>query len=388
MKSQEPRDSNSVIILDDLSTRLSALESLVKERKQSSSKTGPDSANVAEEKSSPGADSQPTFSQLGAKILDQLSISAWLPAAILVFIVVLVTGVAAAKFDTPGNASNYHVLKQAIKDIGGMDLQSLILLIGSMVLVTTLTQAFEFAAIRFFEGYWGSGRFLGLLGRALSHLHLVKKRHLATRKKKLAYAAFAKARLDMLDRGIERWKVDILENKLHGRSLQGEPQEKLDEALKLDWFLWARPGDVRRLDAMELRSQEFPKNHRILPTRLGNILRAVEDRVFDPSEGRLEGAVRRIFHLLPVPIQSAHDQYRARLDLYCSLTLVFAFSAIGIPVTWAFLPGWTVEKASALAVGVVLALLSYRAAIASAKRYVETLWDIHEELTKRPAEID
>lgn len=48
-------------------------------------------------------------------------------------------------------------------------------------------------------------------------------------------------------------------------------------------------------------------------------------------ENALEHYVESVFDQLPTSIQVAHDQYRSRVDLYCSLVLVFALTGmIGI----------------------------------------------------------
>jgi hypothetical protein len=104
-----------------------------------------------------------------------------------------------------------------------------------------------------------------------------------------------------------------------------------------------------------------------MPTRLGNTLRAYEDRAHDPEEGRLEGLILRVYHRLPVSLQSEHDQYRSRLDLYCSLCFVLMLSAIAVVPSFLRL-GW--EYVTVTAGGLmIVATLSYRAAVASARGY-------------------
>ena len=86
-----------------------------------------------------------TLSQFLARILDQLSVSAWLPAAILVTYIV----VAACLRDACGQ---FH---KALATLTSLNAATIILITGSVILTTTLTQAFEFEAIRVLEGYWG-----------------------------------------------------------------------------------------------------------------------------------------------------------------------------------------------------------------------------------------
>lgn len=52
--------------------------------------------------------------------------------------------------------------------VHGVSFSSVLLLVGAVILATTLTQAFEFGAIRMLEGYWvlGTSEPLSLRGYA------------------------------------------------------------------------------------------------------------------------------------------------------------------------------------------------------------------------------
>ena len=90
-------------------------------------------------------ETQQTLSQLAARILDQLSTSAWLPAAALVGLVLLI-----------GSVRNAHGdIARAFERISSMSFAAVILLLVATVIMTMLTQAFQFEAIQFLEGYWG-----------------------------------------------------------------------------------------------------------------------------------------------------------------------------------------------------------------------------------------
>src|SRR6185437_10040384 len=114
------------------------------------------SAKQAQSQAPPAPRYQESLSQLVARILDQLSVSAWLPAAILVATLLIAGSIRSAGGD-------FHA---ALTSIVSMNAASLILLTGAVILATTLTQAFEFEAIRLLEGYWGPG----LVGRAPGRL--------------------------------------------------------------------------------------------------------------------------------------------------------------------------------------------------------------------------
>ena len=105
------------------------------------SRRDPSAAQPAAE-SLPAGSPQESLSQLIARILDQLSVSAWLPAAALVFSL-LFLGTLHVKKD----------VSKTIHDITRINAASLALLVGGVVITTMLTQAFEFEAIRLLEGY-------------------------------------------------------------------------------------------------------------------------------------------------------------------------------------------------------------------------------------------
>jgi hypothetical protein len=113
----------------------------------------------------PSAASRQSLSELVAKILDQLAVSAWLPAGVLV-----VLGVAIGSL----RAANGHV-SHAIASLGSLSLSALVLLVIGIVLATVLTQAFQFEAIRVLEGYWGPGSVRTALTEAGCRRHLKKR---------------------------------------------------------------------------------------------------------------------------------------------------------------------------------------------------------------------
>ena len=181
----------------------------------------------------------------------------------------------------------------------------------------------------------------------------------------------------MLSRGIDRKYVDILEGLRTGNPSSGATSEEVTAAKSLDWFSFADAGDARRLARLERVLDEYPMDdYRILPTRLGNTIRAYEDQVHDPKEGQLEGFVLRIYHQLPVPLQIEHDQYRTRLDLYCSLSFVMVVAAAAaIPL---LSPLGSASVAGVCGTLLLVAVLSYRAAVASARGYGTALVTIKE----------
>ena len=149
-------------------------------------------------------------------------------------------------------------------------------------------------------------------------------------------------------------------------------EEEWDKAEVFDWSGYAPVGDARRVERLTVRLSEYPGDasgnaYRILPTRLGNILRAYEQRTHDPQSGSVEGMVLRVADRLPPTIQKFHSDCRNRLDLYCSLVSVSGIAtALAMVLLWT--RGWQFLVLSA-ATGIVFALLSYSAALASARAY-------------------
>jgi hypothetical protein len=97
--------------------------------------SGPDAATSA-------ADG---ISAFVARVLDQLSLSAWLPAAFLTASLALLLQFRADKSASP---------LRAVRDLTADPVRVLVLIVPALVLATVVTQAFSFEAIRALEGYW------------------------------------------------------------------------------------------------------------------------------------------------------------------------------------------------------------------------------------------
>lgn len=317
------------------------------------------------------ANPQESLSQLVAKILDQLSLSAWLPAGVLVSIAILY-----------GTFHAHTDVASALDAIGAMSFTSFLLSVFSVIVVTVLTQAFEFAAIRLLEGYWGAGGPGYWLGRRRCAKHLRRRDRIRAAVNHLDGDAFALARSRALkDDGKLEPIFAIIEAQRSGwtdaEALQEASAGDIDRAESFDWRVYGPTDDVRKLSILESRLREFPQiDYRVHPTRLGNVLRSFEDRVHNPGKGSLEGMVQRVFHQLPATVQSEHDQFRTRLDVYCSLVLVFALATVTSLVVY---PSGRALVPVIAAVMAALAYVSYRAAITSARAYggvLETIDDL------------
>lgn len=113
-----------------------------------------------------------------------------------------------------------------------------------------------------------------------------------------------------------------------------------------------------------------------MPTQLGNVLRSTEVRLRHAAGDVSSFALRRR-KLADARTQLQHDQFRTRLDMYCTLVFVALFLAALSP--WLLrgvshenredLVQWLIPSGLFLA----LAFASYKAAVASARGYCSIL---------------
>lgn len=315
-----------------------------------------------------------TLSQFFARVLDQLSVTSWLPAVTLVAITLVLSQLAKAdgSFDAAFDA------------IGEMGAAAIVFVVFSVVIAAIFAQAFEFEAIRVIEGYWPDR---GLLGRLTRWRRRTKLEELAQLREELA--ALSKEALETARSGLRDKEqlgsgaYDALEayvlNLPQLESTSVEERAKAKSVLPR-WKWHAEPTTVNRVEEIERKLNEFPeRRYRVLPTHLGNLVRAVEDRVHDPSEGRLENFAIHVLDEIPRSINAAFREQRRRLDLYCGLVFVFTGSILpALAVSLSFPRSRIVAGASLpMALGLA-ALVSYRAALASGRKFGFALIAIKE----------
>jgi hypothetical protein len=141
-------------------------------------------------------------------------------------------------------------------------------------------------------------------------------------------------------------------------------EEERELVRDFEWQRLAPPEVLRRRVNVQKRIRDFPEPDRVLPTRLGNILRRHEDMT---NETSVETFVQRVFDDLSPSLQTEHDEQRTRLALYCSMVFVVAFVATVAAARVASQHG--AYSLGSLVVGAVLMQLMYRAALASARAY-------------------
>ena len=294
-----------------------------------------------------------------ARVLDQLSLTAWLPAALLVSALAVLF-----QFQRDDSMD----LPRAIAELAQDPFRLLVVLIPLVVIAAMVTQAFSFSAIRMLEGYWPERGPIGLLRGAMTRRQFGHLESLERRRKKAKEKAFNETRPLMLQRGIAPAIVVALESKLYGNGagqLTASEQAELED---MNWEDMCPPWRRSPIDQLEQELSHYPETSRIMPTSLGNRLRAVEGNLANAGED-LEGFVMRTRSATPPRLQLQHDQFRDRLDMYCTLVFVAVVIAVAAPLILAPTHfGW-------LAIGTVsmaflaLAVSSYYGAIVSADGY-------------------
>jgi hypothetical protein len=318
------------------------------------------------------------LSQLLSNILDQLSISAWLPAAMLV-------GNAALLLQLHSN-HNLNIA-DAIRQLTGKPLGTLVVLAFSLLLATIITQAFEFEIIRFLEGYYNSThRIIQAVLAFRIRRHEAKRTKLQHKHQQAERAAFMKARDKMLTKegAYDRALLDIIEDRLYERKTREVTSAVESEIARINWRAQL-PSHMRyKIDSIRARLEFYPISNRVLPTRLGNVLRASEDKLPLARGENLEGFVIRHYHELPPALKAEHRAFRTRLDMYCCLVLVFtALALLGIALLIDATPPW----GAALFAGSYCAMsyVCYEAAIASARGYGGALREMGQRVRRRVA---
>lgn len=329
-------------------------------------------------KESAGPKNPPGLAAFLARVLDQLSVSAWLPSAMLIGV-----GSLLVQMRSNGNLN----VAAAVADLA--DPQSwgiIIILLFGLVLATMVTQAFSFGIIRLLEGYWGSGPSVGWLVKARVRAHDKRADRLRRRSTDLERALFRSAVSHMA--GEDPLHVQVWNEQLHvpKRDRKQTDPAVLKAANAIDWRRNGDPGIAALFYRSHDRLADYPNQRtRLLPTRLGNVLRSSEEQLGLKGDA-LERFIMENYGSIPTRLMTQHDQFRDRLDMYSLLTLVFAaLAAASVPLMWG-IPGpapWMPAPAITGATLALLAGMSYGAATASARGYGSALLAISRAVKEK-----
>lgn len=317
------------------------------------------------------ADTLAGLSAFVARVLDQLSITAWLPSAFLT-----VAGAFLLQFRAQ-RSLNFAV---AANNLTKHPPTVLILAVPVLVSITLVTQAFSYEAIRILEGYWQRPGAASILGNLMIRWQVHRKASVHDRRISAREKAFSHARPRLLKGNVPHELVNALEAKALAIPLPPLTPEQKARLDKMNWRSKCNAWELARIDHLLMLEGYYPEDSRILPTRLGNILRASEDKLRHAGQD-LEGYALRLSDSASVRVRQQHDQFRARLDMYCILVFVSGLLAILTPVLLVERSIKVWEIVVLFAGFAVISLSSYQAAIASAKGYCVALKEMDKTAT-------
>ncbi len=203
--------------------------------------------------------------------------------------------------------------------------QPLTTLTAALLAVVTsaiAVQQFELPVLRLLEGYWP--RWLQPIRR-----QMIKRQKLKTEKAEKRFQALA------------------------SKGIESLTPEEADEYVQLDWQLKQTPT----------------QGDRLMPTQLGNILRAAERRPLEKYGLESVICFPRLWLLLPTEVKTELTEARARLN---TMARVWVWSIL----FWV----WTVWAWWATPIGLLSALLAHRWLLNAAAIYgdlVESAFDLH-----------
>src|SRR5208282_5926770 len=308
-----------------------------------------------------------------ARVLDQLALSAWFPAAFLTAGIAVIL-----EFRSTKSAS----VPDAVAKLTAHSLQVLVIMIPLLVIATVITQAFSFEAIRTLEGYWRRRGLVSLASKSMIMRHVHRKNAIIERGRLESANAFRAALSDVFlrDDAITGRVVKAVAAELSGKSsevpkMEGNELELYVKTLQ-NWRKGVDAWRLARIDRLLAEQKCYPVDSRILPTKLGNLIRATEDDL-DHAGDDVQSFVLRQRNRVSRRIQIQHDQFRTRLDMYCTLVFVCVALTIMTPIA---LAGRVEVIAVAVTTGsfAVMAVASYLAAIASAGGYCTALRQMDE----------
>jgi hypothetical protein len=256
----------------------------------------------------------------------------------------------------------------------------LAMLLLTVLLAAMATQAFSYEAISVLEGYWRRGVPLKWVRTWRIKRHVTRKARLLARQvaltKRLAKDAWpGMVRDGHVSPDVATAVVALVTNE----GLEDLEPGVIAPALRIRWREFSDAWRLAELDALLAKIELYPATHRILPTRLGNRLRRYQDAL-GVASAPVDEFVLRNYHRVPGHLRVHHDQFRTRLDMYCTLTFVSGVLAAASQLLWLH-QSRDEPWIATLGLGyLLLAVASYEASVTSAGGLGATLASINASI--------
>lgn len=313
---------------------------------------------------------------LGSRIGRYFSVVSVLPALFMV--------VWTAALVTSNAWQNRPDLPLMVRRLGGLNLSGAAWLILVTIIAALFLHPLQLGMTRLLEGYWGSSRAATLLLRHRITHH--RKRFARLEDREMALAERLEGSLDNMlteHHGIVR-----------PSELAADDLESARESMFESDLAHGLSGLQAAIATIPHSLARYPRPDRIMPTRLGNVLRSAEDAAGKRYELDTIRAAPHIALVAPESHLAYLDDARQQLDTSARLCVVALLVTLET-VVFLLLAGWWLLLALA---PYSLAYIAYRASIAAAGQYmgiVSTVMDLnrfkfyealHVQLPRSPRE--
>jgi len=296
------------------------------------------------------------------RLLQELTLNAWIAALLFT---------ASAAFLLQFRYQRSVNVSDALQELSARPIQTFIIMVLALIIVTIMTQVFSVDSIRVLEGYWGGRGLPGFVGRLMIQRHEHRRAVIINRLRKASEEALKAAMPQIiLENDVPGSVVGALEAMVLGKAMPPLADEEREQLMSIHWRDWCDSWRLAKIDSLTADEMEYPAFSRIMPTKLGNVLRATEDKLRYSHD--LSSFVLRRRGMLSRRAEKQRDQFRNRLELYCTLVFVSVSLVFLAPI---MLLGRISVGSIVIISGFFAALgaASYHAAMASARGYCATL---------------
>lgn len=301
-----------------------------------------------------------------AKILNQLSLSSWLPG-----MMATLTALLLGTFLQQGNTD----VTQAVLALTSNILATLVALTFGVVAVATLTQAFELQFIRILKGQWEWGYAGRRIGDIFISYHQKRRSKIQQKLNELESTSFFALALDrlQLDGRLTEEEARQVKRARAGGLERTANTEHYHVVAETGWRDALTPSEYQELEHLYRRLSQYPElESRIMPTLLGNVLRTFWNRVPEYT-GPADTVVLDVYESANVKQIEQERRERSMIDLYATLCIVL----LTISISWLITAPLRGISPVAFAVIFILLLvgsrLAYLAAVAAANNWVSVI---------------